>query len=99
MELCPFENLVYKSCLLNNSETLLDIFTKLFTNIKHSGKLKSGIPDHPEHSHTCMIQVLPFLKNTKDLNPSYKMDLDFWVCFGRKKLCLITKNTVVVPVH
>ena len=39
------------------------------------------------------IQVLPFLNNPKDLDTSYKMDLDFWDCFGRqKKLCLTTKE-------
>ena len=30
-------------------------------------------------------QVLPFLINSKDLEPSYKMDLDFQDCFGTKK--------------
>ena len=29
--------------------------------------------------------VLSFQNNLKDLDPSYKMDLDFWDCFGRKK--------------
>ena len=38
------------------------------------------------------IQVLPFLNNPKDLDPSYKMDLDFQDCFGRKKLHLIAKE-------
>ena len=33
-----------------------------------------------------IIQVLPFLNNPKDLDPSYKTDQDFWDCFGRKKL-------------
>ena len=28
----------------------------------------------------------------QDLDPSYKMDLDLWDCFGRKKLCLITEE-------
>ena len=28
---------------------------------------------------------LPFLNNPKDLDPSYKTDLDLWDCFGRKK--------------
>ena len=37
-----------------------------------------------------IIQVLPFLNNPKDLDLSYKMDLDFWECFGRKKLCFTT---------
>ena len=32
-----------------------------------------------------IIRVLPFLNNLKDLDPSYKTDLDFWDCFGRKK--------------
>ena len=40
-----------------------------------------------------IIQVLPFLNNPKDLDPSYKMDLAFWDPFGReKKLCHITKE-------
>ena len=39
-----------------------------------------------------VIRVLPFLNNPKLLDPSYKMDLGFWDCFGRKKLCLITKE-------
>ena len=25
-----------------------------------------------------VIQILPFLNDPKDLDPSYKMDLDFW---------------------
>ena len=28
----------------------------------------------------------------KDLDPSFKMDLDIWDCLGRKKLCLIAKE-------
>ena len=27
---------------------------------------------------------LPFLNSPRDIDPSYKMDLDFWDCFGRK---------------
>ena len=33
-----------------------------------------------------MIQVLPFLNNLKDLDLSYKTDLDFGDCFGMKKI-------------
>ena len=29
-------------------------------------------------------EVFPFQNNPKDLDPSYKMDLDFWDCFGRE---------------
>ena len=36
--------------------------------------------------------TIPFLNNPKDLDPSYKMDLDLWDCFGRKKLRLIIEE-------
>ena len=40
-----------------------------------------------------IIRVLPFLNNPKGLDPSYKTDLDFWDCFGRKKILhLITEE-------
>ena len=39
-----------------------------------------------------MKGVLPFLNNPKDLNLSYKTDLDLWDCFGMKNLCLITEE-------
>ena len=41
-----------------------------------------------------MIQVLPFLNNPKDLDPSCKMDLDFWDCFGRGKMSYNQRNAV-----
>ena len=34
------------------------------------------------------IEDLPFLNNPKDLDPSYKMDLDLWDCLGRVNLVL-----------
>ena len=39
-----------------------------------------------------MIRVLPFLNNLKDLDPSYKTDLDLWDSFGRKKMCHISEE-------
>ena len=39
-----------------------------------------------------IIQVLPFQNNLKDLDPSYKTDLDLWDCFGRKKVHLISEE-------
>ena len=39
-----------------------------------------------------IIRVLPFQTNAKDLDPSYKTDLDFWDCIERKKLRLITEE-------
>ena len=34
---------------------------------------------------TRYMKFLPLQINLKDLDPSYKMDLDLWDCFGRKK--------------
>ena len=39
-----------------------------------------------------VIRVLPFLNNPKDLDQSFKTDLDFWGCFGRKKHPLISEE-------
>ena len=35
---------------------------------------------------------LLFLNNPKDLDPSYKMDLDFWDSFAGEKLHLVAKE-------
>ena len=47
------------------------------------------------------IQGLPFLNNPKDLDPSYKTDLDFWDCFARKNLRLITEEIwyILIPLY
>ena len=34
--------------------------------------------------------VYPFQNNSKDLDPSYKTDLDLWDCFGRKNMAKFT---------
>ena len=39
-----------------------------------------------------VIQVLPSLNYPKDLDPSYKMDLDIWDCLGKKKSVLYLKK-------
>ena len=43
-------------------------------------------------SNFAIIRVLPFLNRSKDLDPFYKMEIDFLDCFGRKKLCLIMEE-------
>ena len=35
---------------------------------------------------------MSILNNLKDLDPSYKTDLDYWDCLGRIKVCLIIKE-------
>ena len=46
-----------------------------------------------------IIQVLSFLNNPKDLDPSYKMDLDFFgIVLEENKLSLITEEILyLVP--
>ena len=39
-----------------------------------------------------IIPILPFLNNSKDLDPSSKTDLDILDCFGREKPRLITEE-------
>ena len=45
-----------------------------------------------------MIQVLPFLNNPNDLDPSYKMDLDFGDCLEGKNSCPIAKEFKTPPI-
>ena len=40
----------------------------------------------------CCNTSFTFHNNPKDLDLSYKMDLDFWDCFVSKKLCHITEE-------
>ena len=53
-----------------------------------------GLYHISDHKNTFVIIIpnKPFLNNPKDLDPSCKMDLDLWDCFGRKKICLITEE-------
>ena len=46
----------------------------------------------PILKHFTVIPISPFQNNPKDLDPSFKMDLDLWDCFGRKKLHLIIEE-------
>ena len=44
--------------------------------------------------YDAIIQVLPFLNNPQDLDPSYKMDIDFWNFLEGKNSILEVKNMV-----
>ena len=46
------------------------------------------------------MQVLSFLNNPKDLDPSYKMDLGFWIVFeGKKNPSYNWRNMVIADFH
>ena len=40
-----------------------------------------------------------FHNNSKNLNPSYKMDLDLWDCIGRVKLAKFHTTDLVICSH
>ena len=40
------------------------------------------------HFIGCKTELFSFQNNRKNLDPSYKMDLDLWGCLGRVKLVL-----------
>ena len=44
------------------------------------------------HLKFCYNTSFTFLNNPNDLDPSYKMAVDFWNCFEMKKLGLITEE-------
>ena len=53
----------------------------------------------------CCYTSFTFLNNPNDLDPSYKMDLDFWDCFEGKKILsynqknMVSKETVAYPME
>ena len=42
------------------------------------------------------MPILSFQNNPKDIDPSYKMDLDLWDCFGSKKTPSYNRRNTVV---
>ena len=62
--------------------------------MKFSYNTKLTLPKQSRRSRSILQDGSrsPFLNNPEDLDPSYKMDLDLWDCFGRKKTCLITEE-------
>ena len=61
------------------------------------GETPIMIPYLSGYNNFAIIPILPFPNNPKDLDPSYKMDLDLCDCFGRKKtLSYNQRNTVLL---
>ena len=54
------------------------------------------LPKQAQRSRSILYDGSRFLglfwNNPRDLDLSYKMDLDFWDCFGRKKTVLYAKK-------
>ena len=50
--------------------------------------MSQNLNDHVYLISLVIRQSFPFQNNPKDLDPSYKMDLDLWDCFGRRKIIL-----------
>ena len=47
-----------------------------------------GICDRLPYFFDYKTEIFSFQNSPKDLDPSYKMDLDLWDCLGRVKLVL-----------
>ena len=58
----------------------------MYVLTSHPNRLKETVQLRGQNF--AIIPILPFLKDPKDLDPSYKMDLDLWDCFGRKNSIL-----------
>ena len=62
----------------------------LLTILKHHLKLKIILLKFQDNTIVLRLyyRAFDFQNNPKNLDPSYKMDLDFWDCLGRVKLVL-----------
>ena len=56
----------------------------LLSTVRSNSPPKTGLP----YFFSCKTGLFSFQKNPKDLDPSYKMDLGLYDCFGRVKLVL-----------
>ena len=63
--------------------------------LSHSGNVVTRIGIHTHTWNFALIWVSPFLNNPQDLDLSYKLDLDFWDCFGRKKTLSYNQRNAV----
>ena len=75
------------------SVLLLLLYLFIYSAIRWGFALsRMATNNYISHMKFAIKQILSFLTNPKDLDPSYKMDLDLWDCFGRNKLHLITQE-------
>ena len=84
--LIPVHSLECQEFIKNCSYRIYSAIRRAFLSLESLQITKSVL------SNFALIQVLLFLNNPKDLDPSSQTDLDFWDCFGRNKLRLITEE-------
>ena len=60
--------------------------------------INKGIIPISQKVHVFLRHSVLFLNSPKNLDASYKTDLDFWDCFGRKEFCFITEEMWYVHV-
>ena len=71
---------------------ILQLLYRIYSAIRRGFHLSRMTTNKSVLCNFAIIQVLPFQNNLKDLDPSYKTDLDLWDCFGRKKIHLISEE-------
>ena len=80
-------NIFYCFCTIEstNNGVRLQVLTTLVTALplKHIQNVQHGY-----YSFQCKIRASLFQNHSKNLDLSYKMDLEFWICFGKEKSIL-----------
>ena len=73
--------------------SLLRLVLQIFPRVRWPNYTQKSRARTQSHSLTFLkLGRYALLNNPKDLDPSFKTDLDFWECFGRKKLHLKAKG-------
>ena len=79
------------SCTKLDELTALHHFQQYFTHIRMEDsdyEKLCAVKHRLSYFFSYMTDFFPFQNNPKNLDPSCKMDLDFWDCLGRTKLVL-----------
>ena len=81
-----------------NIKSLRLIYYCIYSAVRHKFPLsRMSTKNQISPMQFAVIRALPFLNNPKDLDPTHKMDLNFWDCFGRKKTpSYKQRNTVMI---
>ena len=57
-------------------------------DLMNTRRLKKILDRKLSYSSVIRQEFFPFQNNPKNLDPSYKMDLDLWDCLGRVQIAL-----------
>ena len=78
---------MYGKCSYQNSRLLISQKSKIIPNYCFL-KVNFLVPENLPYFFSYKTEFFSFQNKPKDLDPSYKMDVDLWDCLGRVKLVL-----------